>query len=183
MLQLLAWGALGAYLLWKAGKKLSEVGLDRRRLGSDALRGLGLAALIGLPGIAFYLITRAMGLNLTVVPSALDDTWWRTPALILSAIGNSWAEEVLVVGYLITRLRMLGWSENRSLAVSAVLRGSYHLYQGFGGFAGNIVMGLVYGRVWQRTNRLTALVVGHAVIDIVAFVGYALLRGSVSWLP
>ncbi|WHT19629.1 type II CAAX endopeptidase family protein [Crossiella sp. CA-258035] len=183
VLQLLAWGALGAYLLWKAGKKLSEVGLDRRRLGSDALRGLGLAALIGLPGIAFYLITRAMGLNLTVVPSALDDTWWRTPALILSAIGNSWAEEVLVVGYLITRLRMLGWSENRSLAVSAVLRGSYHLYQGFGGFAGNIVMGLVYGRVWQRTNRLTALVVGHAVIDIVAFVGYALLRGSVSWLP
>ncbi|KZM68243.1 hypothetical protein AWN90_10035 [Nocardia terpenica] len=43
------------------------------------------------------------------------------------------AEEVLVVAFLITRLRSLGWTENRSLLASAVLRGSYHLYQGLGG--------------------------------------------------
>jgi len=72
--------------------------------------------------------------------------------------------------------------ENRSLLASAVLRGSYHLYQGFGGFLGNVVLGLVFGRVWQRTNRLWPLVVGHTVIDVVAFVGYALLVHHVSWL-
>ena len=42
----------------------------------------------------------------------------------------------------------LSWRSRKS----AVLRGSYHLYQGFGGFVGNIVMGLVFGRVWQRTD-------------------------------
>jgi membrane protease YdiL (CAAX protease family) len=91
--------------------------------------------------------------------------------------------EVLVVGYLITRLRQLGLGENASLLVSSVLRGSYHLYQGFGGFLGNVVMGLVFGRVWQRTNRLWPLVLAHFLIDFVAFVGYAILRGRVSWLP
>jgi membrane protease YdiL (CAAX protease family) len=90
---------------------------------------------------------------------------------------------VLVVGYLLTRLRQLGMGENRALLVSAVVRGSYHLYQGFGGFVGNVVMGLVYGRVWQRTNRLWPLVLGHFLIDFVAFVGYAALSGLVSWLP
>jgi membrane protease YdiL (CAAX protease family) len=119
----------------------------------------------------------------TIQPSTLTDTWWRLPVLIASAAANSWAEEVVMVGYLLTRLRQLGWSENRSLLVQAVLRGSYHLYQGLGGFFGNIVMGLVFGRVWQRTNRLWMLVGAHALIDVVAFLGYALLAGNVSWLP
>ena len=70
------------------------------------------------------------------------------------------------MGYLLTRLRQLGWSENRSLLAQALLRGCYHLYQGLGGFVGNIVMGLVFGRVWQRTNRLWMLVGGHALIDL-----------------
>ncbi|MCP2260515.1 hypothetical protein LX15_004233 [Streptoalloteichus tenebrarius] len=183
VLQLAVWGGLGAYLLWRGGIALREIGLDRRRPGRDVAAGVGLAALIGLPGLAFYLGTRALGLNLTVLPSTLDAAWWRPVVLTLSALANAWAEEVLVVGFLITRLRGIGWSENRSLLASALLRGSYHLYQGFGGFVGNVIMGLVYGRVWQRTNRLWALVVGHAVIDVVAFVGYSVFRGSVSWLP
>lgn len=181
--QLVAWGALGAYLLWQNGFPLRTVGLDRSRIGRDIRLGLGLAAAIGLPGLGFYLLTRALGANLTVLPSTLDDTWWRIPALTLNAVSNAWAEEVLVVGYLLTRLRQLGMRPNTSLLTSAVLRGSYHLYQGFGGFVGNVIMGLVFGRAWQRTNRLWALVVAHATIDLVAFVGYAALRGHVSWLP
>lgn len=183
VLQLVAWAALGAYLLWRSGIALRSVGLDRSRPGRDIAAGLGLAALIGLPGLAFYLAAHALGLSVTIQPSTLDDTWWRTPVLVLSAFGNAAAEEVLVVAYLLTRSRQLGWSENRALWFSAVLRGAYHLYQGFGGFLGNLVMGLVYGRVWQRTNRPWALVIGHGVIDVVAFVGYSLLRGHVSWLP
>ena len=82
-----------------------------------------------------------------------------------------------------TRLRQLGWSENGSLLAQALLRGGYHLYQGLGGFVGNVVMGLVFGRVWQRTNRLWMLVGAHTLIDVVAFAGYALLAGRVGWLP
>jgi membrane protease YdiL (CAAX protease family) len=64
-----------------------------------------------------------------------------------------------------------------------VLRGSYHLYQGLGGFAGNAVMGLVFGEVYRRWGRLWPLVVAHTLMDLVAFVGYALLAGHVGWLP
>ncbi len=122
-------------------------------------------------------------MNLTVLPSTIDDHWWRLPVLVLWAIANSAAEEILVVAYLISRLRRLGWSENSSLLASALLRGSYHLYQGLGGGLGNIVMGLIFGRYWQRTGKLWPLVIAHALIDAVAFVGYALLRGHLSWLP
>ncbi|HEY0637199.1 MAG TPA: CPBP family intramembrane glutamic endopeptidase [Pseudonocardiaceae bacterium] len=183
VLQLFAWGGLGAYLLVRGGMRLREVGLGRRLDRRDWAYGLGLAALIGLPGLAFYLVTRALGVNLTVLPSALDDTWWRAPVLVLAAAANAWAEEVLMVGFLLTRLGQLRVGRWGALAGSAVLRGAYHLYQGFGGFAGNVIMGLVFGYLWQRTNRLWPLVIAHTVIDVVAFVGYALLRGKVGWLP
>src|SRR5918999_3085977 len=179
VLQLVGWGALGAYLLLRAGFAMRDIGLDRRRPGRDALGSAGLAALIGVPGLGLYLVARAIGVSVTIAPTTLDDTWWRVPVLLASAAANSWAEEGVMVAYLITRLRQLGWSENRSLLVQAVLRGCYHLYQGLGGLVGNIVMGLVFGRVWQRTNRLWMLVGAHALIDVVAFVGYAALSGRV----
>ncbi|MGW5364511.1 CPBP family intramembrane glutamic endopeptidase [Actinopolymorpha pittospori] len=183
VLQLLAWGGLAIYLLWRGGIRPQSVGLDQRRPARDLALGIGLTALIGIPGLGLYLLAQALDLNLTVQASALGDHWWRTPVLVLSAAGNAWAEETLVVGYLLTRLRQFGWSENSGLLAAAVLRGSYHLYQGFGGFVGNLVMGLIFGRLWQRTNRLWPLVITHTLLDVVAFVGYALLKGHVGWLP
>jgi membrane protease YdiL (CAAX protease family) len=182
VLQLVGWGALGAYLLIRGGIALRAVGLDARRPGRDALGAAGLAALIGVPGLGLYLAARALGVSVTIAPTTLDATWWTVPVLVASALANSWAEEVVMVAYLITRLRQLGWSENGSLLAQALLRGAYHLYQGLGGFVGNVVMGLVFGRVWQRTNRLWCLVGAHALIDVVAFVGYALVAPYVDWL-
>jgi membrane protease YdiL (CAAX protease family) len=183
VLQLVGWGALGAYLLVRAGFALRRVGLDRTRIGADTAGAAGLAALIGIPGLGLYLVAQALGVSVTVQPSVLDDTWWRVPVLVASAAANAWAEELVMVGYLLTRLRQLGWSENRALGAQALLRGCYHLYQGLGGFVGNLVMGAVFGRVWQRTNRLWVLVGAHTLIDVVAFLGYALLARTVSWLP
>ncbi|TCK27421.1 CPBP family intramembrane glutamic endopeptidase [Pseudonocardia endophytica] len=177
VLQLVGWGALGAYLLLRAGLSLRRVGLDRTRPGRDTLGSLGLAALIGIPGLGLYLAARALGIAPDVAPSTLTDVWWRTPVLVASALANSWAEEVVMIGYLLTRLRQLGWSENRSVLAAAVLRGAYHLYQGVGAFVGNAIMGLIFGRVWQRHDRLWPLIGAHALIDVVAFVGYALLPG------
>ncbi len=181
--QLIGWGALGAYLIVRAGLKLRDIGLDRDHPGRAAATAAGLAALIGIPGLALYLVARAVGANLTVLPTTLGEHWWRLPVLILSAAGNAWAEEVLLTGYLVTRLRQLGRGENTAVFASALLRGCYHLYQGFGGFLGNLVMGLVFGRVWQRTGRLWPLVGAHLLLDVVAFVGYSLLAGKVHWLP
>ena len=102
--------------------------------------------------------------------------------LILSALQNGLLEEALVVGYLLTRLDQAGWPWRWALAASALLRGAYHLYQGFGGFLGNVVMGVVFALVWRRTRRVAPLVVAHTLIDVVAFLGYAVLHGRVGWL-
>ena len=58
---------------------------------------------------------------------------------------------------------------------SALLRGSYHLYQGVGAFLGNAVMGLVFVWAYRRWGRVTPLIVAHFLLDAFSFVGYALL--------
>jgi uncharacterized protein len=181
--QLLAWGALGLYLLWRSGFRPSQIGLGRLRWRSDVLGGIGLAALIGLPGLALYVAARLLGLSVTVVPTELNDTWWRMPVLLAVAFANGWAEEVIVVAFLITRLRQVGVNPTAALLASGLLRGVYHLYQGYGAGLGNIVMGLVFGYVWMRTSRLWPLIIAHGLIDAVAFVGYALAAEHLSWLP
>ncbi|MFC7310535.1 CPBP family intramembrane glutamic endopeptidase [Streptomyces monticola] len=175
--------ALVAHLLVRERAGLRVIGFDRTRPWPDLGRGAVIAAGIGSTGIAFYLAARALGFNLTVVPEALPDVWWKFPVLILSAAQNSVLEEVIVVGYLLRRLDQLGWSPTASLAASSVLRGSYHLYQGIGGFIGNMVMGVVFVLLYRRWGRVGPLVVAHTLLDVGAFVGYALLAGKVGWLP
>jgi membrane protease YdiL (CAAX protease family) len=82
----------------------------------------------------------------------------------------------------LTRLRQLDVSPGKALLLSSLLRGAYHLYQGFGAGLGNFAMGLVFGYAWRRTGRLWPLIIAHGLIDAVAFVGYALLADHLGWL-
>ena len=179
--ELCAMGALGVYLLWRGGVRLGSVGLSRPR-ARDLVPGAGLAALIGIPGLALVAASAALGINADLIAANSEAPWWELVLLCLIAVGNAIAEEVLVVAYFMTRLRRLGMSEAGVLASSALLRGAYHLYQGFGAGLGNLVMGLVFGRWYQKTSRVWPLVVAHALIDMVAFVGYALLSDHLGFL-
>lgn len=169
--------ALVLWLVWRDRKPhFADIGLGwktgERRLGKELLAGIGLAAAIGIPGIGVYLGARALNLGVTIVPTELDAHWWTVPVLLLWAIRAGLGEEVVVVGYLFNRLRQLGWSPWVIIVGAAVLRGTYHLYQGFGGFAGNIAMGLIFGAIYLRSKRLLPLITAHIAIDTVAFVGY-----------
>jgi membrane protease YdiL (CAAX protease family) len=180
--------ALVAYLLKRGGESTSAVGLDAlgvdaRHPRSDITWGVLLAALVGGVGLAFYLFAFHLGISVDVVPTNLPPNWWRIPILILQAAEDGLLEEVVVCGYLLRRLDQLGWGENSSLVTSALLRGSYHLYQGFGGFIGNLAMGLLFGRIYQRRKRAAPLAIAHFLIDAAAFVGYVELVGRVSFLP
>lgn len=171
------------YLLARNGEGPSTIGVDLSEPCRDLLRGAGLAALIGGSGLGLYLIAYKSGIALNIVAENLPDVWWRIPVLLLSALQNGALEEILVTGYLLTRLRRLDVPPVYAVAISAVLRGSYHLYQGLGGFLGNAVMGVIFATLFLRWRRAAPMVVAHTLIDAVAFIGYALLAGHVSWLP
>lgn len=173
---------LALYLLARSGDGAKSIGVDRTQPLRDFLRGAGLAALIGGSGLGLYFIAYKSGIALNVVAESEPNVWWRYPILLLSAFQNGLLEEVLVTGYLLTRLRQLGVRPARAIAISATLRGSYHLYQGFGGFLGNAVMGIIFGTLFLRWRRATPMIIAHTLIDAVAFIGYALLVGHVSWL-
>jgi membrane protease YdiL (CAAX protease family) len=175
---------LALYLLSRhPGDGARLIGLDTRRRGADLAGGLVLTAVIGVPGLALYLLAYQAGLSVQISPANLPAVWWAVPVLLLAAVQNALLEEVVGVGYLLTRLRELQWSVAAMVGAHALLRGTYHLYQGFGGFVGNALMGVVFALVYLRVRRVMPLVVAHALLDIVAFVGYALLRDELTWLP
>lgn len=152
-----------------------SLGFDLTRPWHDVGWGAALAAAIGIPGIGFYLLGRAMGITVHVSTANLGEHWWTIPILVLSAATNGVLEEVVVVAYFTERLSQLRWAPWAIVLVSAVLRGSYHLYQGIGPFLGNVAMGVVFAWYYWRTRRVMPLVVAHTLMDVVAFVGPSLI--------
>ncbi|MFN8077726.1 MAG: CPBP family intramembrane glutamic endopeptidase [Kineosporiaceae bacterium] len=160
---------------------LSRLGLSLPVRARDLAWGAVLAAAIGLPGLGLYAVGRALHVTARVVPDGLQSVWWAVPVLVLAAVKNAVLEEVIVAAYLMRRLEDAGWGPRSRTAASALLRGSYHLYQGFGPFVGNAVMGVVFAEWFRRTGRTWPLIVAHTLLDVVAFVGYRLVAGPNGW--
>ncbi len=174
---------LVVHLLRRSGEGVAAIGLDFRDWKRDLLRGAALAAVIGGVGLVFYLVAYHLGMNVRIAAVTTKDAWWTVILLLASAAFNAILEEVIVLAYFIHRTSQLGAKPWQSVGGSALLRGTYHLYQGFGGFIGNIAMGLVFGTLFKRWGRVMPFLIAHFIIDSVAFVGYDLLAGKVSWLP
>ena len=173
--------ALAIYLLWEPARSgFAKVGLTFTRFGRSLGGGMLLVAVIGIPGLALYAAGRALGITVQVDASPLDSSWWTIPLLLLAALRAGLLEEVVMVGYLFDRLRLLGWGTWTIILSTAALRGAYHAYQGFGPLVGNVAMGIVFGWVYARWGRVMPLVVAHVVIDVIAFVGYPL---AAAWWP
>jgi membrane protease YdiL (CAAX protease family) len=167
--------ALVFHLLHRDGEGVGAIGLtwDGRR---DVARGLALFAVVGLAGLGIYLAAVCLGVNRFVVPAPPAGHWWTGPAVIMNAAGAAFLEEVVVLAYLITRLRQLSWSPLAAVAASALLRGSYHLYQGWGGFLGNLLMGALFGLLFLRWRRAWPFVLCHLLLDTAAATGWLLLH-------
>jgi membrane protease YdiL (CAAX protease family) len=167
---------LVAHLVRRSREGLAGIGLDRRRPRRDVLSGLALFGVVGLAGVGVYLGAVALGLNRFVIPVPPTGHWWTLPVLVLNAAEAALVEEIIVLAYLVTRLRQLSLMPAAAAGVSALLRGTYHLYQGWGGFAGNFAMGLLFGWLFTRTRRAWPFVVAHLLLDVGAGVGFLLFR-------
>jgi uncharacterized protein len=167
---------LVVHLVRRTGEGLGAIGLGARDLRRDAFGGVALFAVVGAAGAGIYLGSVALGVNRFVVPVPPMGHWWTVPALILNGAEAALVEEVIALGYLVTRLEQLGASPGAAVGASAVLRGSYHLYQGWGGFVGNLAMGLLFGAIFVRRRRTWPFVLAHFLLDVGAGVVYLLFR-------
>ena len=174
--------ALCLYLLSDRGNPFKLIGFEAKPVAKNLVQGLSLAAAIGIPGLGLYLAARYLGLSAQIETSNLSAHWWTVSVLLLAAVGAALLEEVIMVGYLFERLKQLGRSKWATILISASIRGSYHLYQGFGGFVGNFIMGIAFGWAYRKFGRLTPLVVAHFVLDAVSFVGYAWAKTFIAGL-
>jgi hypothetical protein len=148
------------HLVRRSGEGVATLGLATDRPRRDLLSGVVLFAIVGAVGIGIYLAAVGLGVNRFVVPVPPAGHWWRVPMLVLNAASAALLEEVIVLAYLVTRLRQLAWSPWAAIGAAALLRGAYHLYQGWGGFAGNLAMGLLF--------------VAHFLLDVGAGAGFLL---------
>lgn len=187
MYQLLALGgdlvpvALVAYLLVRSAESLATLGVDATRPAEDARWGIGLALAVGAVGLGFRLAANALGVNLQLSIGSTGH-WWQLAILVLQSAVTAIGEEIIVLGFVVHRLRRMDWSDHAAIVASALVRGSYHLYQGFGGGVANALMGLVFGKVFVKRGRILPLVIAHFLIDAVATVGYVELHSHFTWL-
>jgi membrane protease YdiL (CAAX protease family) len=168
---------LALFLLARTGQPPAVMGLGLPSLRGDLLPGLGIAAaafgseFIILIPLAPLLAHRSSLIN-SVATGHVPGYYviWGLAVSATTAI----TEEVLVNGYLITRLGQLGWTPRRALVLSLVLRTSYHVYYGLG-FLLTIPFGYLVTRSFQKHRRLTRPIAAHFLFDAV-LVTIAILR-------
>jgi membrane protease YdiL (CAAX protease family) len=163
---------LVVFLVRRDGESPGAIGLAFDHPRRDVVRGILLFVVVGLAGLGLYLGAVAIGVNRWVDPAPPLGHWWTVPQAFLNSAEAALLEEIVVVGYLITRLQQLRLTTVAVIAASALLRASYHLYQGWGGFLGNLAMGVLFGWLFVRTRRTWPLVVAHFLLDLTAALGF-----------
>ena len=133
------------------------------------------AALAGVPLFILYLLLYWITATvvLLVWPAAREIWVFRYTVsapfwlLLVMFVVNSFFEEILVTGYVITALTR----EGAALAITAstLLRFAYHLYQGPLASISIIPLGLAFGAMFWRGRSLWPLIVAHTIANVVAF--------------
>jgi membrane protease YdiL (CAAX protease family) len=156
-------------LLSRSGRPPAALGLGRPRWRADVWPGIGLAlACYGATLVASVVLVSLVGRNsklLVQIPVGHVPTYYIIYGIVISAV-TAVAEETLVSGYLLTRLEQLGWSPRRALALSLVLRTSYHVYYGLG-FLLTVPFGYLVTRSFQKKRRLIRPILAHFLYDAV----------------
>jgi len=150
-------------------RPLSHVGLTVKLLGRDILFGLGL-------GVSVYAITFAMEWVLALwfdLQPYESSLVWTQPISVemwfaygLALLANSFAEEIVMRGYMIDRLEQLFGKSWLAILISSLLFGSYHIYQGLLGAGSAVFIGMVFGTWFVWTRRLGALIVAHTICNL-----------------
>ena len=159
--------------------RMDNIKIGLMPVKKDWVIGVSLPLLIGIPGIALYVVALNLGLTSRIVPSSLGDYWWTPVVLVLAALRSGLQEEIIAVAFLAKKLKIIRPEITiiSVVVISSLFRASYHLYQGFSAFLGNFVMGLVFGYLFMRTGRVAPLVIAHTIMNTAVFIGFPLVAG------
>jgi len=93
------------------------------------------------------------------------------PTVLAASVINPIYEELLVCGYVISKL-----SERHGLGFaigsSVFVRCAYHTYQGLEGVSAMMLGGILFGVWFARTGRLWPVIVAHAMMDFFPLVRF-----------
>ena len=156
------------FLLARTGQSPSSLGLTRMSW-ADFGSGFGLAgAAYGcelILAVAYAPLVHSRLLNSTRV---LHVPGYFAIIAVSYAAMTAVAEEVIVNGYLLTRLDQLGWSPAKAFWLSLALRTSYHVYYGIG-FLLTVPFGFFVTRSFQKHRKLNRPILAHFLYDTTAF--------------
>jgi membrane protease YdiL (CAAX protease family) len=156
-------------LLARTGQPPSTIGLGVPRLGEDIWPGIGLAAAsygTNLLLLVPFAPLLAGNTKLVNPPSTVHVPGYYVVYGLFIAATTAISEEVIVNGYLLTRLEQFGWPARRALVLSLAVRTSYHIYYGLG-FLLTVPFGYYVTRSFQKHRRLNRPIAAHFIYDAV----------------
>ncbi|MGC9960730.1 MAG: CPBP family glutamic-type intramembrane protease [Acidimicrobiales bacterium] len=181
----LAAAALVIYLLSLPGPDggPTAIGLDRKQVRADLallLPVFGLCNLIPIAGGGILL--HALGIR-GPSPATGGLPSYYDVAYVAMAVVAGVVEEIVVLGFVVRRLEQLGLRPLWVVVVAVAVRGSYHLYYGWGVLP-LLVWATVSVIVYRRFRRLWPFIVVHALWDTGLFLaGHFLVAEIVILTP
>ncbi len=177
------WGIVASmllvwFILWSRGDGLSSIGLGRpASWPRTILLALGVMVVASVAAQLAQQLATPLADGQAPDFSRFDRIRGNLGALVgvlLSVWFNSaFGEEVIWRGFLLTRLsHLLGGSRGAtwgSVAISSVLFGLLHVYQGLTGVVATGMVGLVFCvfLIWKR--NLWALIIAHGLMHLMSF--------------
>lgn len=170
-----------ALLAWYQGLRPADLGLDPRPLGRMVVDVL--ACLVGAAGAmgALWIATTMLGTTIDVGADPFGTLvrfgeYHRLPTLVLlvtSALATAACEEFVYRAYLYEALGAFVPSRWGRVPVFAMVFALGHVALGLGSALFALLFGLTMGVAYLMTRNLYALIVAHAVVDLVFLVLYS----------
>jgi membrane protease YdiL (CAAX protease family) len=167
-----------AVLMRRSGVDVRDFGFKRFRAFRDVVLGIALWAIASyLPVVvtwpAYY---AAWAVGITVENGGFSQHYALPSGAAawsfigVTAIVNGFTEELIVRGYLITRLSGLMSSRAAAVLISSALFGAYHMYYGWFPALHITMTGIVMGTYFTASRRLWPVIIAHMLGDVMPFV-------------
>ena len=85
--------------------------------------------------------------------------------IMAASVANGFGEELAMRSYLLTRISELTGSKVGAVICTAILFAAYHSYQGRYGVISALMVGLVLGTYFAKTNRFWPIFITHFIMD------------------